>query len=126
MLRNILLVGAGGFIGSSLRYVSQLAVDKWVVTNFPLGTFVVNIIGCFIIGSLYGLAEKGNFINAELRLFLAVGLCGGFTTFSAFAADSLNLLKTDSPLLMLLNVAGSVVLGIFAVYLGIIAVRSVF
>ncbi|HKM92399.1 MAG TPA: fluoride efflux transporter CrcB [Prolixibacteraceae bacterium] len=125
MLRNLLIVGAGGFIGSSLRYISQLAVDKWVLTNFPLGTFVVNIVGCFIIGAFYGLAERGNFLSAELRLFLAVGFCGGFTTFSAFAADSLNLLKTNAPMLMLINVVGSVVLGVFAVYLGIILLRSI-
>lgn len=125
MLRNILIVGLGGFVGSSLRYISQIAVDKWVVTNFPLGTFVVNIVGCFIIGALYGLAEKENFLTSELRLFLAVGFCGGFTTFSAFAADSLNLLKTNAFMLMFLNVTGSVVLGILAVYLGIIVLRFI-
>ena len=125
MLRNILVVGAGGFVGSVSRYLSQLFVEKLFHTTFPLGTFVVNILGSFIIGAVYALAEKGNYLNAEWRLFLAVGICGGFTTFSSFAYNNLTLLKDQLTGLFLLNVLGSITIGVFAVYLGIILIRTI-
>ncbi|HPR32589.1 MAG TPA: fluoride efflux transporter CrcB [Prolixibacteraceae bacterium] len=125
MLRNIILVGAGGFIGSVSRYLGQIAVEKVFHTTFPLGTFFVNLIGCLVIGMVYALSEKGNLLNAEWRLFLAVGFCGGFTTFSAFAYNNLTLIKEQAIVALLLNVLGSVVLGILAVYAGIVFIRSI-
>lgn len=124
MLRNILVVGVGGFIGSVLRYLGQLFVEKLFHTTFPLGTFLVNILGSLIIGMVFALAEKGNYMNAEWRLFLAVGFCGGFTTFSSFAYNNLTLLKDHATVQFLFNVFGSITLGVFAVYLGIILIRS--
>jgi fluoride exporter len=124
MFRTLLIVGAGGFIGSIMRYLGQLAAGKLFSPSFPIGTFLINIIGCFIIGIVYAMSEKGNLLTAEMRLFLAVGFCGGFTTFSTFSNDNLMLLKESSIGLLLFNVLGSVILGILAVYLGIVAIRS--
>ncbi len=125
MLRNILIIGIGGFLGSILRYLSQLAAGKLFSPGFPIGIFIINIIGCFIIGVVYALSEKGNFLSAEMRLFLTVGFCGGFTTFSTFAYDNLMLLKDNSIGLLLLNVLGSITIGVLAVYGGIIFIRSI-
>jgi len=125
MLRTILLVGTGGFIGSALRYVIHVLVEKGMASTFPWATFIANILGCFIIGAVYAFSEKGNLLNPELRIFLTVGFCGGFTTFSAFAYNNLNLLKDNSIYYLLLNAGGSLVAGIFAVYLGIILVRAI-
>jgi fluoride exporter len=126
MFRTLLIVGAGGFIGSVMRYLGQLAAGKIFSPSFPMGTFLINVIGCFIIGMVYAMSEKGNLLTADMRIFLAVGFCGGFTTFSTFSNDNLMLLKESSIGLLLFNVIGSVALGILAVYLGIIIIRALF
>ena len=125
MLRTILLVGSGGFIGSVLRYLVQLFVEKGMSTTFPWGTFVANMAGSFIIGVVFALAQKGNLLNAEWRMFLAVGFCGGFTTFSSFAYNNLTMLKEQTYGQFFLNVGGSLFFGLLAVYLGMILVRAV-
>jgi CrcB protein len=125
MLRTILLVGTGGFIGSVMRYLVQVFIEKGLTSTFPWGTFVANVAGSFIIGVVFGLADKGNVLNAEWRMFLAVGICGGFTTFSSFAYNNLNMLKDHSYGQLLLNIGGSLFLGILAVYIGIIVVRAI-
>ena len=93
MIKNILLVGLGGGVGSIGRYLLQ----KWVYSlyphPFPWGTLLVNVSGCFIIGLLYAMAERSSLLNLELRLLLMVGLCGGFTTFSTFAFENVILLR---------------------------------
>jgi fluoride exporter len=91
MLRTILLVGTGGFIGSVMRYLVQYYMEKTLTSTFPWGTFIANIAGSFIIGMIFALAEKGNLMSAEWRIFLAVGICGGFTTFSSFAFNNLTM-----------------------------------
>ena len=125
MLRTILIVGTGGFIGSVMRYLVQVWVEKGLMSTFPWGTFVANIAGSFIIGVVFALAEKGNIVNNEWRMFLAVGICGGFTTFSSFAYNNLTLLKEQAYASFFLNVGGSLFLGILAVYLGIILAKAV-
>ncbi|MBN2774149.1 MAG: fluoride efflux transporter CrcB [Prolixibacteraceae bacterium] len=125
MLRTILIVGTGGFIGSALRYIIHVIVEKGMSSTFPWATFIANILGCFIIGIVYAISEKGNLMNPEWRVFLTVGFCGGFTTFSSFAYNNLNLLKDNSLLYLLLNAGGSLFLGILAVYIGIVLVRSI-
>jgi len=124
MFRTLLIIGVGGFIGSIMRYLGQLAAGKIFPPSFPMGTFLVNIVGCLIIGIVYALSEKGNMLTADMRMFLAIGFCGGFTTFSTFASDNFLMLKDNSIGLMLLNVTGSVVLGILAVYLGVVLVKA--
>ncbi len=126
MLRTIFIVGTGGFVGSVLRYLVQVFMEKGLMSTFPWGTFVANIAGSFIIGIVYALAEKGNLMNSEWRLFLAVGICGGFTTFSSFAYNNMMMLKEGVYGQFFLNVGGSLFLGIMAVYLGMLAVRFVF
>jgi CrcB protein len=118
MIKNLLLVGVGGAIGSIARYISQKYIYAWYPTQFPLGTFLVNILGCFLIGLFYGMAEKGGLLTPEWRLFLATGICGGFTTFSAFALENTILLKAADFLNFGLYTAGSVSLGILAAFCG--------
>jgi len=126
MLRTIFIVGAGGFIGSVMRYLVQLWVERGMSSTFPWGTFVANIAGSFIIGMVFALAQKGNLMNAEWRLFLAVGICGGFTTFSSFAYNNLTMLKDGLYGQFIWNVGGSLVLGLLAVYIGMLAIRAIF
>lgn len=126
MLRTIFIVGTGGFIGSVLRYLVQYFVEKGMASTFPLGTLIANIAGSFIIGIVFALAEKGNLMSAEWRIFLAVGVCGGFTTFSSFAYNNFTMIREQTFMQLLLNVGGSLFFGIMAVYLGVILVRSIF
>lgn len=125
MIRTLLIVGTGGFIGTVLRYLVQVYAEKLMNSTFPLGTLLVNVAGSFLIGIVYAFAEKGNLMNSEWRIFLAVGICGGFTTFSTFAMDNLNLMKDNSILQLMLYTGGSLFLGIMAVYLGIILTRVI-
>jgi len=95
-------------------------------SSFPLGTFLINILGSFIIGVVFALSERGNFLTPETRLFLTVGLCGGFTTFSTFSYDNFNMISEKLWQYLVLNVGGSIFFGILAVYLGVMAVRMIF
>ena len=118
MIKNILLVGLGGGIGSMGRYLCQ----KWFAANYlhsiPWGTFAVNLLGCFLIGIFWGLSFKSFDINESWKLFLMTGLCGGFTTFSAFTLEGIGLIKEQKLLLFFSYVAASVVLGLVATYAG--------
>ena len=125
MLKSLLLVGSGGFIGSALRYLVQVNAEKILNSTFPIGTMIVNITGSFVIGVIYAFAEKGNLMSPEWRIFLAVGICGGFTTFSTFTMDNLNLMKDNSLIQLLFYTGGSLFIGILAVYLGILITRSI-
>ena len=125
MDRTLILVGVGGLIGSILRYLVAIFVARHVSPVFPLGTLIVNLIGCFLIGVLIALSERGNIITPEWRIFLATGFCGGFTTFSAFSYESIRMLQDGQILLVSLNVAISIIVGFAATYLGMLLVRSV-
>lgn len=126
MLRTILIVGTGGFIGSVMRYLVQFYVEKGMSSTFPMGTLIANIAGSFIIGMVFELAEKGNLMSSEWRIFLTVGICGGFTTFSAFAYNNFTMIKEHSYGQLLFNLGGNIFLGILAVYVGIIVIRAIF
>jgi fluoride exporter len=115
---NILIVGLGGGVGSILRYLCQKWINESYQHNFPLATFLVNVFGCLLIGIFYALGEKGNILSPQTRLLLITGLCGGFTTFSTFAFENMNLLRTGDNFYFFLYAVGSVVLGIAAVYVG--------
>ena len=93
MTRILLLIGTGSFIGGISRFLVSRFVQSALLSAFPYGTFIVNILGCFLIGIIYGLTERGNLADAGLRMFLTVGFCGGFTTFSTFANENLALLR---------------------------------
>jgi len=119
MIKNLLLVAVGGGVGSMARYVCQ----KWVSENhahpFPWGTFLVNLAGCFFFFFVYAASEKVTFISPQIRLFIITGFCGGFTTFSTFAFENMNLLRSNDTLYFLTYAVASVVLGIGAVFAGI-------
>ncbi len=118
MIKNLLIIGTGGFLGSIARYlVSQLNLTV-SFHSIPVGTLTVNVAGSFLIGFLTGIAEKSMILTPEWRLFLMVGLCGGFTTFSAFANENLMLIHTGQGLAVLLYTGLSIFLGFLAVYLG--------
>lgn len=118
-MTNILLVGAGGFIGSVLRYLASGYVQQSAKSiDFPYGTLAVNVIGCFIIGFLAQLAEDRGVFTSESRLFVFVGILGGFTTFSSFGNETLNLARESQMMNALANVGANVILGLFAVWLG--------
>jgi CrcB protein len=125
MIKNIFLVGIGGSIGSILRYLCQKWVYQLYPFTFPWGTFLVNIAGCFLIGIFFAASEKTTFLSPDWRLFLTTGLCGGFTTFSAFAFESMNLARTGDISYTLLYTTGSVVLGILAVFAGIALIKFI-
>lgn len=119
MIKNILLVGLGGGAGSIARYLCQ----KWFSENypqpFPWGTFLVNLLGCFLIGLIYAASEKGTVLSPQTRLFLATGFCGGFTTFSTFAFENMLLLRSGDTLFFFIYTIASVVLGIAGVFAGV-------
>jgi CrcB protein len=118
-LTNILLVGVGGFIGSVLRYLASGYVQQATKSiDFPYGTLAVNVIGCFIIGFLSQLAEERGVFTSESRLFVFTGFLGGFTTFSSFGNETLNLARDSQMMNALANVGANVVLGLLAVWLG--------
>jgi CrcB protein len=114
MLKSFLLVGAGGMIGSMLRYACYLLIRS---NTFPLATFAVNIAGSFLIGLLIGYGSRMQQAQ-DMQLLLATGLCGGFTTFSAFSADGLKLLEQGKTGIFLLYAGASIVFGVLATYLG--------
>lgn len=118
MIKNILLVGLGGGIGSIARYITQRWFAATYIHSFPWGTFAVNIAGCFLIGLFWGLSFKSFEANESWKLFLMTGLCGGFTTFSAFTLEGIGLIKEQKLALFFSYVAASVVLGLLATYVG--------
>ncbi|HEU4365132.1 MAG TPA: fluoride efflux transporter CrcB [Candidatus Krumholzibacteria bacterium] len=116
---KFLWIGIGGFIGSVLRYlVAGWAQESSRSVSFPYGTLVVNIAGCLLIGALSYLADARGLLQAEVRLFLFVGVLGGFTTFSTFGLETLNLLRDGELLVAILNVSANVVLCLAAVWAG--------
>lgn len=118
MLKAALIVGLGGFLGSIARFLTTQFLQRYFVTFFPVGTLVVNLLGCLLIGILFGFFEKGNLLSPQLRLFLTVGFCGGFTTFSAFAIDSVNLINDSEILYLMLYTGFSILAGIAFTFLG--------
>ena len=125
-MHNILIVGIGGFIGSILRYmISGYVQNLSQSISFPYGTLSVNIIGCLFIGIISQLVELQIGITAETRLFLMVGILGGFTTFSAFGNEALNLLQDQRLFLSLMYIGSHLIIGLSAVYLGRIIIKLV-
>jgi CrcB protein len=118
-MKNILLAGLGGGIGCILRYLTQKLMSILTNTPFPAGTFIVNATVCFLIGLFFSLASKNESFNSDWQLFLMTGLCGGFTTFSAFTLEGMGLLKQDKTGLFLIYIGGSVLAGLTATWLGI-------
>jgi CrcB protein len=117
-MKSLLYIGIGGGLGSMLRYMVQVFIGRHVPLVFPLGTFLVNCSGCFLIGIFYSLSAKYTSIGPEWRLFLITGICGGFTTFSTYSYDGLMLLRQGSNFAFMIYILGSVVLGLLATFAG--------
>ena len=114
---KILLAGAGGFVGSILRYSLAGMVQDFSRSRFPYGTLAVNLLGCFAIGLLAQLAETRGMFNAETRTLVFVGVLGGFTTFSAFGNETINLWRGGETGLGLINITAHLVLCLGGVWL---------
>ena len=123
MMKNILLIGLGGFIGSIARYLVSRLNNHVEWLSIPVGTLLVNVIGSFLIGFLIGISEKSPILTVELRMFLMVGLCGGFTTFSSFTGENLMLMRNGQFLPLFLYTGLSILLGFTAVYFGYISTK---
>jgi CrcB protein len=115
MLKNLLLVGLGGSIGSMARYAVSLLIRS---KSFPYATLSVNIIGSFIIGVVFAMSIKETGLSNNWRLFLATGICGGFTTFSAFSLENMELLQNGKIGMALSYIIFSILLGVIATFLG--------
>ena len=120
MTKAFLLAGLGGMIGSMLRYAVGIGFSKIVKLDFPWGTFTVNLIGCLLIGLVFGFSEKQNWLNDHWRIFLTIGFCGGFTTFSSFAYENISMLQHQNYSGFFLYTIGSVLIGLLAVWAGLL------
>ena len=114
---NYLLVSAGAAIGGALRYGISNYIQRHISVIFPYGTLVVNVVGSFILGLIMFYLNDKELISNDFRLFLAVGFCGGFTTFSTFSYETLNLIKDAEFLLAFYNVILNVILCLIGIYL---------
>lgn len=119
-MKHLLLVGLGGFIGSVARFLVSKLNLSWHFLSIPMGTLTVNVLGSFIIGILVCISAKSDLISTDLRLFLMVGFCGGFTTFSSFSSENLMLMQNGQVFTVLIYTSLSILLGFLAVYLGYI------
>ena len=122
-MRAILIIWIGGGLGSVMRYLAQLGMSKLMTVTFPAGTLLVNITGCFMIGLLYGLADKYAALTTEWRLFLVTGLCGGYTTFSSFSYEGISLFRQGNYTYFILYILLSVVAGLLATMGGISIIK---
>jgi CrcB protein len=118
MLRIILLIGAGGFLGSVARFFTSKYIQQLFPFSFPIGTLFVNILGSLMLGVIYGLLDRGELLSNEMRLFLTVGFCGGFTTFSTFVYENASLLKDGNFVQSALYAGLSLFVGLIALYIG--------
>jgi CrcB protein len=117
-MAQILFVGVGGFLGSIARYLLVGLVQSPTAGTFPFGTLAVNVAGCTLIGGLSALIEARPFLTGDGRAFLVIGVLGGFTTFSAFGNETINLLRHAGPTLAGANVLANVALALGGVWVG--------
>jgi CrcB protein len=121
-MKTVFTIGIGSFIGGVLRYLLSQSVQAKFVSAFPFGTLTVNIIGCFFIGLVFGLADRGN-LAQDWKLFLATGLLGGFTTFSAFSNETIGLIRGGQLGYATAYIAASVLIGLLATFIGISIIK---
>lgn len=118
MIKTLLIVALGGSLGSVLRFILQRSFAPEQQGGFPTGTLVVNLTGCLLIGILWGLSERSNAFTSEMKLFLFTGLCGGFTTFSAYSQEALLLLRDGRFYLFFLYAGCTLLAGFCLTWLG--------
>jgi fluoride exporter len=119
MLKTIIYIAIGGAIGSVLRYLMSVMVNKYWSNNFPFATFLTNIFGCFLIGFFLGFLEKNHLTDSYLKWLLVTGFCGGFTTFSAFGYENIMLFQNQNSIIAFLYIGLSIFVGIIAVWFGL-------
>ena len=125
MVKTLIIIGAGGFVGSIARYLTSKYIQDNLSFSFPVGTLIVNISGCFILGVIYGLMDRGEILSQESRLFLTIGFCGGFTTFSSFAFENVLILRDGNFMQSALYISLSVFAGILSLYIGSIIAKLI-
>jgi CrcB protein len=124
-MKAILLVGLGGGIGSIFRYLTTVVVSKWSHSAISPATFIANILGCILVGIIFGIIEKQQIISNDLKLLLITGFCGGYTTFSAFSLENLQLIQSGHAGHAIVYALSSIILGILAVWGGIMIVKAI-
>lgn len=119
MLKQILFVGVGGGIGSIFRFLTSAFAAKYSLIGFPLGTFIANVLGCLVLGICVGVFGKNPSENENLRLLLVTGFCGGYTTFSTFASENIQMLQQQNYLMLVFYTLSSLLLGFLAIAIGL-------
>ena len=122
-MKTIIFIGLGSFIGGVFRYLLTMFMQNKVPGYFPYGTLMVNVIGCLLIGMVYG-ASSRDLMTTDWRLFLATGVLGGFTTFSAFSYESISLLRTGHLLNAAVYISLSIILGLLATFTGLFLIKA--
>lgn len=124
MIRTLLFIGGGSFLGGIARYLVKVGCGKlFPAATFPIGTMVANVAGCFLIGLFYGIASRHTTMSQDMLMFLTVGFCGGFTTFSTFMNENMSMLQGGAFMGSMLYTVLSLVLGIVFLYLGTLSSR---
>lgn len=118
-MKTIFYIALGGALGSVLRYLTTIVMNKYIQTTFPYATFVTNIFGCLLIGLFFGYLEKQNAVSQDLKFFLITGLCGGYTTFSAFSIENVQLLQSNQIFIAFMYISFSIFLGLTATLAGL-------
>ena len=118
MLKTLLMIGAGGFIGSTTRYLIFKGTESIFSSHYPLGTFIVNVVGCLLLGAIYAISDRWGFGDPDVKLMLTLGVCGGFTTFSTFINENYNLFIDGRFLVSAVYIILSLTIGLVCVKLG--------
>lgn len=123
MGKYLLFIGLGGFLGSISRYLTVVFSNKIWSSTFPIGTFMANILGCLLIGVIVGFSVGRGWFSTEWKLFLVTGFCGGYTTFSSYALENIELLQSGNYIGFLGYLFSSIIIGMIAVFLGILITK---